>query len=342
MTDFYPSPDRFCWPIIINSANKKLRVTEDPGGANEANIDITLTETSALAATEHYYAVGAADPTTSPGTQTVEVDDSGSAILKVNPLYDEIADKLETESSSTGNGLLYQFTSVTPSGSDHANTGIELQQVTDSTNIQYDFSISNTLSPRLFGFAEGTSTAKGGSSNSIAGDFTRWGMWFSHVAAHDKRPVGRDEAFTSSPRPYDAKRWRFTDRSRVRMHEYIGVAGVHVFPDDRASRSTEADRGGLPTNDRNNALWDLWRHANFGDRKVLVGHHAGTDGLSKELSSSAEQLNIAKIHGEWQSSFDPQGQTDRQHAGEKYDLSVKFAIADDGAYDTSNVSIYKH
>lgn len=340
---FYPSPDRYNWPIVINSANKFIRVIEDPGGASQTTITTSLPETNVLTGTNtDYYAVGAADPATPTSAGNVVVLNATDDTLTARPIYDEIADVLTTASANDAtNSLTYQFEAITPSGSDQTNSGVRLTTEAGAVSIQLDFSVGGAIDPRLFGFAAGkndTTTA----GTTIDGPYSRWGSWQSPVGRqHDKRRRVDQKTFASSPHPYEAKTWRYTEPDRVRRMEYTGVAGVHVWEVGRADRSDEAARGGVPVGDANNALWWLWRNAAYGDRKMLVAMNAGDGDLSTELSSTSEQLNVAKLSGDFRSAFKPQEQTDREHAGERYDLQIPIAIADPDSYST-NVSPYRH
>jgi hypothetical protein len=343
MMGFYPSPDRYNWPITINSANKFVQVIEDPGGGNETTITTSVPESNVLIGTNtDYYAVGGADPATPTSAGNVVVLNATDDTLTARPLYDEIADVLTTASSNDGtNSLTYQFEAITPSGSSQTNSGVRLTTSGGTVDIQLDFSVSNAIDPRFFGFEQGKSdTTSAGTT--VDGPYSRFGSWQSPVSRqHDKRRRVDQETFASSPHPYEAKTWRYVEPDRIRRMEYIGVAGVHVWEVDRADRSAEASRGGVPTDDANNALWCLWRNAAYDDRKMLVAVNAGDGDLSTELSSTGEQLNVGKLSGEFRSMFKPQEMTDREHAGEKYDLQIPMAIADPDSY-SSNVSAYRH
>jgi len=340
---FYPSPDRYNWPITINFANRFVQVIEDPGGVNETTITTSLPESNVLIGTNtSYYAVGGADPATPTSAGNVVVLDAADDTLTARPIYDEIADVLTTASANDGtNSLTYQLEAITPTGSSQINSGVRLTTSGGTVDIQIDFSVSNGIDPRLFGFAadKNDTTAAG---TTVDGPYSRWGSWQSPVGrSHDKRRAVEQETFRSSPHPYEAKMWRYTKPDRVRPMQYIGVAGVHVWEVDRADRSAEAARGGVPVGDANNALWYLWRESAYGDRKLLVAMNAGDGDLSTELSSTGEQLNVGKLTGEFNDAFKPQDGTDREHAGEKYDLEIPVAIADPGSY-SSNVSVYRH
>jgi len=347
MTDFYPSPDRFNWPIIINSSNKKISVIEDPGGANETTFTTSVTESDVLIGTNvQYYAVGSADTASKSGAGNVTVQDGADNTVNVRPLYDEICKSLTNASAADGtNSLTYQIKAITPSGSDQTKSGIQLTTSGGSVAIQLDFSASNALNPRFFGFVSGKSN-KTSSGTTIDGPLSRWGSWQSPVGrAHDKRHTSKQETFRSSPEPYRAKTWRFTQLQRVRQIQYIGVAGVHIWPYayDRQDRQTEADRGGLPLNDWNNALWDLWQEGAYSDYKILATFNNADTGLGAELNTLTDgSMQIGALTGEFASSFAPQEQTDREHAGEKYDITIPLAMAPTDDYPIGVSDEYEH
>jgi len=342
MTDFYDGPDRFYRPIIINDANDEISVTEDVGGAGEVQITATLPHTDTLGDDTDYYGVSLSGAGQSGNAGTVSVLDAPSDTFKVRPLYDEIAKALSDESTANGLGLDYRISANTPTGSDQTNSGLTLFTNGGSTTIRLEFlGVTNPLDPRYFGLDEDANQSA--ADTAIDLPYSRWGDWQSPISrtAHDKRLIGQQQTFRSNSDPYLAKRWRFTRQRRHRDIQYIGVAGAHIWPDDRASRSEEAARAGLPVGDRNNALHDIWERVSYGDRRVLIVHNEGDQGLDAPFDISGV-TEVVRVRDEFAKMFQPQAQTDREHAGEKYDITIPVALASLDSYNTANVSPWEH
>lgn len=344
MTDFYPDRDRWLWPITITANNDEVRVIEDPNGT-PTTITATLTHSDQLANSATYFAFGYTPTVDGSTTETKIVDGSGET-LYAQPLYEEIVSQLRSESASSGNSLNYQIEAIQPSGSDYSNTGLRLTH-DGALDIQLDFAgATNPLDPRFFGWSEngvdngGTPPAAGG--DTIDGPFSRWGVWFSPVSANDKRPRHERRTFQSAPHPRYHKKWRWTREALVRTVDYIAVPGVHVWPDDRASRSAEANRGGLPDGDRNNAMKYLFDKSGFDDDYVIVGHGDGEAALGSTVQASdvtTDTFETARLSREFLSTFEPQDGTDREHDGERYDVSIEYGA---NLPDDASTSAYRH
>jgi hypothetical protein len=269
------------------------------------------------------------------GSQSaVKVVDDSFEVLKVYSLYHEIVDKLSTESSNSGNSLDYQIEAITPSGSSHTNTGLRLTTSGASTDIVLDFSDADALDSRFFGWDSGelSGSSQTSTGTSIDGPLSRWGVWFNTDArtTHDKRPKIDQELFESSDDPLDRIVWEFGDRQIRKPIRYLNVPGAVVWPDDRADRSAEADRAGLPTGDANNALYDLWRHSVGDDKHVVVGHGDGESSLGSTVGVNVplESFESARTLLDWADMWAPQNDEQfDQHSGERYDLTIQYAAS---------------
>lgn len=345
MTDFYANRDRIMWPVEVNSNNDEVQVVEDPGGENEATITATLTHTDQLSNDAKYFPMAGGSTVTGSQTSDFKIIDGNGQTLHIRYLYEEIVSQLRSASSSSGNGLNYRIGVTTPSGSDFSNTGIFLDH-DGSMSIKLDFSgANNALDPRYFGWDEDGQDNSGigpqGNSDTVTGPFTRWGVWFSEVTAHDKRQMGERTTFQSQSQRRYAKVWQWTTDERMREIEYIAVAGVHVWPDDRASRTAEADRGGLPEGDANNAWYHVWDKVGVDDNYLLIGHGDGTSGLGSTIfgTNPTESFEVAWPETEWLDQFAPQEDTDDQYAGERYRLVLPCAVSDP---EDSTSEHYRH
>lgn len=330
MTDFYSNIDRWVWPLKINTNNHRVKIIEDPNGTADT-ISVTLSHSDSV--TGEYYAVGHASPVSSSNSAVKVVEDSFEA-LYVYSLYHEIVDKLRAESANSGNSLDYQIEAIQPSGSDYDNTGLRLTTSGGSTDIVLDFSDSDALSPRFFGWdaSELNGSSQTSTGTEIDGPFSRWGVWYntSEKLIHDKRPQIEQELFTSSDDPRDRILWEFGDRQIKKPIQYIGVPGAVIWPDDRADRTVEADRAGLPTGDANDALYDLWRHSVGDDKHVVIGHGDGEAQLGSTVGSNkaTASFDSARILLDWADMWHPQDdQRFDQHEGERYDLAIQYAAA---------------
>lgn len=347
MTDFYPRIDRLCWPVSIGADNDTVRVIEDPDGVANV-IEIELTHSSQLANSAVYYAIGVEDPDDGANSGTKKVIDGSGETHHVRPLYSEIASDLTAESASVGSGLTYRFQAIQPTGSDFDNTGLQLSTQGGTVTIDLQFTPSDALDPRFFGFSKDGETFANNppsAGTAIQGPFSRWGTWFSPVRASRKTHVNRRRAFKSAPHPRFSKRWIWTKTALLRTFEYIGVPGAHVYREDRADRVEPADRAGLTQGDANNALEDLWEFSGFDDDQILLGHHQGDQGLGSILTfadgsvSTTDTFEMGKLQTDFLQAFDPQSMTDRDHQGEKYDLTFTLAVNDpDNAVDEG----YRH
>ena len=356
MTDFYPDPDRWLWPVAVTDDNNVVSVVEDPGGASEATVTAQLTKTSQLGDDATYYCFGLRDPTVGGDNINLKIVDAGYETVWVRSLYEEVCAVLNAESDSNGNGLDYEIATITPAGSDHSNTGLRLQTSGGTTDIQWNFGASSHLDPRFFGWgADGK--GNGGSAPAAGttqdGPFSRWGVWYSGVPAtglkdqtDGKRPTERRRTFASSPHPRNSQRWGWTQREIMRPMTYVGVAGAHIWRYDRAGRTVEAGRAGLPDGDSNNALKHLWDHTGFGDDLVIVGHGQGESQLGEivgiDASSDAdttEHFETGRMDRQWLAEWNPMADMQFEHAGEKYDIGVPYAA---NAPDDAATSAYEH
>lgn len=118
---------------------------------------------------------------------------------------------------------------------------------------------------------------------------------------------------------------------------YQHLAGVHVWARDRADRQAEADRGGLPKGDHNNALVDLWERAQVGYERVIVEHNKGTSDLRLY-----DNIEAGTIRGDFAERFEPQETTSNQYAGERYDVKVQIAVPPPSDYGSDPNSIFRH
>lgn len=348
MTDFYPDKDRLFYPITIPSDGDRVKVIEDPGGANEATVEVELKNSSTLDNTTEYYAYADETPvTTGPVTRTV-VDDQVGGQLQMRSIYAEIVNDIETESSNSGNGWEYEITASTPSGSDHTNSGLTVENVTNGTAIQLDFSASDSIEPRIFGWppAELNSNDRTTASNAIDSPGSRYGVWYSpsQRLVHDKRRKVKDQTQASSPHKRHRQLHHNRDRHIMRPLRYLAVAGVHVWPNDRAGKQAEADRGGVPLNDDGNALEYLWREGKLGRRWIVVGHGDGEEPLASTVTSAGtattSSFDAGRLTTEWSKMWAPQDDQEfDQHAGERYDLQIQLAMADPDAIQGDS---YRH
>jgi hypothetical protein len=330
MTDFYPDKDRMLWPVAVNTNNNAVTVIEDPGGANEATITATLTTSDQLDNGGRYFcfARNAAEQGTS--TTPVRVVDDGYEQLYAASLYAEIAKQLTDESAASGNGLTYFIEAITPAGSDHDNTGLRLDH-TGSRPLQLDFSPSGSIDPRFFGWGEGDDGTVVGddTTTSVDGPYSRWGVWYSPVTRtiQDKRTKPERRTFDTSPEPRHGATFQYGDVTIPRPLKYVAVPGVHIWPDDRAGRTAEADRGGVPTGDANNVLKYVWDHATTGKKYIIIGHGDGEEPLGATIDNTGttDSFETGRLMGEWRDVYDPQDDTELEHAGEKYDPKIMYA-----------------
>lgn len=338
MTDFYQT-DRWLWPFRLDGGTNTLVVEEDASGTpTTLSVDLT---TSANLSNATYYAFGNTDPTGggSPSVESI-ISVGDTPTLRAHPLYDEVAEKLTAASTS----LTYEFTASTPANSDLTNSGLTLQH-DGAVDIAYDFTAS-TIDPRFFGYDRDGQDASGvtqdGSSSvaaqSLDSPFSRWGMWQSPHDAHDKRRREEYDRFESSPQaPTQSRSWRWTRGRRMRDVTYQHLAGVHVWARDRADRQAEADRGGLPKGDHNNALIDLWERSQVGYDRLIVEHNEGTSDLRLY-----DGIEAGTIRGDFAEGFDPTETTDRQYAGERYDVKIQVAVPPASDYGSDPNSIFCH
>lgn len=344
MADFYPSQDQIYFPFTINAANKVVEVIEDPNGTPAGNT-VNLEESSTF--TGRYYATASADPIDGQSQNagsppTLSVLNAANDSLTLAHLYEHIADKLTANSPK---GLTYRFESATPSGSDQTNSGLTLTTSGGSNEeLQYNFKVSNTLDPSFFGFGSDKKNSSVGTAITGPKSRAKFGIWYSQVEGHDKRHRDEYETFSSSSHPRFARTHRVTEREITRQLQYVGVAGVHIWPNDRAGRSAEADRGGVPTDDNNNVLFHLWDRANFDDRDIIIAHHEGPGSGSGRLDAgfaSGEEITVGRLTSEFGQMYAPQEDTDREHRGEKYDVSIRFGEPLPSSY-ASGVTRYGH
>lgn len=350
-TTYYPNPDRWLWPVNVDSTNDTVSVIEQDGTEGGTTITATLTHSDQLSNGATYYCFGTQSTVTGANDDDLKVVDSDHETIHVRGLYEEIAIKLRNESASSGNSLNYQITAIQPSGADHDNIGLRLTH--DGTmDIQWNFGASNHIDPRFFGWSE-DGTDNSGSSPSAGttqdGPFSRWGVWYSQKSmsglngqSPGKRRIEEHRSFASSPRRRPRKLWQWTQRDIFRpMEWYVGVAGIHVWPDDRADKTDQQDIGGLAAGDSNNALWYMWDTARFGDDLVIIGHGDGnaelgsTIGFSDGGVDTKDSFETGVLDREWLSRWAPHEDLQFDHAHEKYDIRVPIAVndPDDAATD---------
>jgi len=344
MTDFYgDNLDLWAWPVTIDATNDEIQVTEDytEGGAQDT-FTVTLTHSGALANNATYYAIAGTDPDDGSGAGNIKIIDGDGEEVYVRPLYSEIASELTANSP---NNHTYSFTAHTLSGSESSRTSITLESSSENRFRLEPDQTSNSLSIRYFGFDEGAGNQLSDSSGVLDGNRSRWGAWYSPVVATDKRQIRKRQTFASGPDPHHRLQWRWTREAKRREIAYVGVPGVHVWAGDRASRSAEADRGGVVLGDANNALQDLWQHTGFDDAHVLIGHGQGEQPLGNIVVQSLfasglrNDSEAAIIDREWLSQFAPQQQTDREHQGEKYDITIPVSV---NLPSQSTLATYEH
>lgn len=364
MADYYPKRDVWLRPLTINSANNTLTVVEDPNGTSDEN-EITVRESLSSAVGGTYYATASSDPVDGDSNSGVpssvpsrQILNATNRTLNVVHLYEEIADQLTANSP---NSLTYRLQAATPSGSSYTNSGIALTTAGGSTELQIiwntdstaTFSTQNTIPPQLLGFdrdrpANGTQ-ANSLIGTSIVGPASRGaGMWFSPAPANGKEGGDDYRGFDADPTKLPSRKWRFTSRERDRMIRYVQVAAQHVHAFDRADKLDQQDQSGLPADDNNNAIEDLWDAMGFADRRLIVAHHRGPASGQCKLNAgmeSSHELTVAKLMGSWDGTFRPheQSQTDpTQYAFEQYDLSIKLGEAGPGDFNQTNVTPYRH
>lgn len=326
---FY-GPDILLPPILIDSTNQRIVVTEDPNGT-PSTFSASISTTAALAAGAQYY--GFRD---SGGNiwDPAEIISNSRRTLDAKPIYTAIADKLTADSP---NGWTYSVESATPAGSSLVNSGLKL--VADS-NLEFRLDFADgafDMDPRLFGWGEGHSSNEVSSDPASTGDpeltgpYSRYYCWQSPTAAYDKRHEEKHRAFQSSQRG-DAYRWRWKEPELKREVKYRAVAGAHVWPDDRADRQDEADRAGLPLGDANNALKQLFELAAVGDQRVLIGHNEAESAADQIALEQYSAIEAVALDPKWASSWRPHKNSGPQYEGEKYDLMISYTAEDPDDY----------
>lgn len=345
MAEFY-GPDLWLAPIPVTSSTNQVVVTEDPNGTAD-QFTVTLTPSPGLNSGEVYYGFkdsGASlfDP--------AQVYANQRRSLSLVPLYTRLEDQLNANSP---NGHTYTVEAVTPPGSSLTNSGLRVS-ITPGEKFSLDFNeMGFTMDARLFGYASdpnvqvksvdnNTSFDADQNNSSVTGPCSRYYCWQSPRAAYEKRHRDQRRTFASSDRG-DAYKWRWTRRELKRQLSYYGVAGAHVWPDDRAGRQTEADRGGLPVGDTNNNLKQLFELACTGDQQVVIAHNDAASAADPlEIEEYSDGLEAAYLDPDFASVWSPQeGSRSMQHAGEKYDLTIPYTVADPDGY-TFDVTPYRH
>lgn len=345
MTDFYPSPFWIFRPIGVDSTNSLIEWTEDPGGASEKNLAVSITETSSLTSGSQYFLSGIrSDPVQSRLKRTILNATDNS--LFANSLLGEIASKMSAESSSSGNSWTYEFTAITPLFSSQKNSGVRLRTQQDGNVFEMDF-INSDVSKRWFGFGDDTSgpqAERSDSSGALDGPYHRWAGWRSPEGKiHSLRKQKSRTFFSSDGPPSYGRSFAYDKLDRTRVLELTAVAGVHTFRYDRASRSEEANRGGVPVGDVNNSLEELWDEAFGSDAKIIVSFEEADGGLDDfRAVSPGAKLNTARLAtDDFAEMYAPHREQDNQYAGERYDLRIPLAIDDPEDYE-GTVKVYRH
>lgn len=358
MATFYPHQDQFYWPITINEGNRVVEVVEDPGGGSQFVNTVNIKLSSNLSSETVFYATSSTDPVTGitfSGTGPSSVPVTSDNVLtgtndklEVAHLYSMIADLLTDNSDANGNGLTYILKSSTPSNSGQEGSGLEITTIDQNFKLKYNFGASNHLDPRYFGF----SADQGNQPDSEAAltqssPFSRWGSWYSSTSAHDKRLSVEYDQFSSGGLQRFSKNWRVSSAKKNRDIEYVGVPGLFVWPDDRASRTSQSDKGSVPSGDDNNALFHLWNKTNFGQRDIIIAHHLGPGTGNGEGSLAAgfdksrgDEISVGRPMTQFGEIFEPQA-TNRNHSGEKYDLTISVSEPEESSYSFS-INPYLH
>jgi len=324
--DFY-SPDRALRPVDVGSTNNQITVIEDPNGSADTNT-VTIDQSSSFANDTVYLAVSAIEPATIGNIVTL-LDD-----YRVATLYGYIAAAL---TSGSPNGLDYRFQSATPANSDLINSGLKLDTTGGTTELQYDWG-TTTLSLRYFGFREGGYLNEP-IGTSITGPVSRWGMWQSPFEAQDKRSKLDLTTFGGESQDPSSTTYSWTVGRRARRRKYIDVTSPHVFPYDRADRSTLYEEAGLPDGDSNNNLQEFWKLAHaVHEQRIVVQENEGESDLT--LGEGGDKpLSVGKIVDF--GTYDPPEDTDREYSGEGYDLYLDLNLVAPRKYDDSQTR-YKH
>lgn len=277
---FYDKWDKFLYPFEIQDADSvdgQKHFVDDGFSGNAIVVDegggnvIVEVEVSANLPKTYWYH-----------------NDNSSQVSDYPQFVQDLEDQLNANGSLSNT---YTLSANTPTNSDITNSGLRIS-ADGSFTIRFT-SPDFTMDPRLLGFPMyyNTDTASDGSDN-VDSPASYFGAWFAPVVADDHRrePYSIQADSDSSTDRYSI-RW---DANSRRRNEYFDVKGAHVFR-NRADIASEATRAGLPQEDNNNALEDLWRQSNVLrsgiDSDILVVYN----NTNPQLSATGTDWEIVRL-----------------------------------------------
>lgn len=296
--------DTWLSPVVLDSTNNVIVVTQDPGGGGEAVIICTL----------------------DVGTYYLH-DDSGFHATKKGLLY--AIQKLLNDGTTAGVGsvsgsptYLYSWECSTPTGSAGlTNNGLILRATAPAADFEISWThASTTLDAQLLGEPLSTPILDTGSATDTADQIIEFAQATRHRMvtrdmgtgeAVDKRKTHYKDVRFSSQRPSDsvAVVW---DEGYYRVIRYEDVPGVEVH-DTRANDADWAGITGRATGDTQAVWWDVWDTLSVGMECIIV-HDSSSD-----LQVDTHDYEVVKL---WEPTAWDQFAQQQAPSGDYYTVEV--------------------